>query len=69
MGFNGLFEIPQLFMILVLASFYAYRKNLLVTYGLLIVFVAYYIQFALTMKILYALAMSITNVKDFLLRR
>ena len=43
MIFNGLFDIPQLFMILFLVSFYAYRKAFFVSYGLLIFLIAYYI--------------------------
>jgi hypothetical protein len=53
-------------MILFLASFYAYRKNFFLAYGLLIVLVAYYIQFALTLKMIYGIAMHINFVKEHL---
>ena len=65
MIFNGLFDIPQLFMILFLVSFYAYRKTFFVTYGLLIHFVAYYIQFALTLKMVYGIASGTSYAKEY----
>jgi hypothetical protein len=53
-------------MILFLVSFYAYRKNFFLAYGLLIIFVAYYIQFALTLKMIYGIAMNINSIKELL---
>ena len=53
MSFNGLFDIPQLFLIITLASLYAYRKEMPVVYGFLTFGIAYYIQFALTLKMIY----------------
>jgi hypothetical protein len=43
MVFNGLFDIPQLFILLALSSWYAYRRTFPVAYGLVVFFLVYYI--------------------------
>lgn len=52
-------------MILFLVSFYAFRKNFFVAYGLLIHLVAYYIQLALTVKMVYGVASGTNFAKEY----
>jgi hypothetical protein len=66
MGFNGLFDLPQLFMILLLMAFFSFRKSYKVEYGLGCIFLSFYIQYALTLKLLYNVLIKINYVQDFM---
>ena len=43
MGFNGLFDLPQLFMILMLMSVFIFRESIKVKYAYMVLFLTYYI--------------------------
>mmetsp|Transcript_34734 Transcript_34734/g.53327 ORF Transcript_34734/g.53327 Transcript_34734/m.53327 type:complete len:447 (-) Transcript_34734:8731-10071(-) len=66
MGFNGLFDIPQLFLILLMLAFYAFRKSYYVGFGKFIFFSAYYIHFALLLKLTLGILLRIDFVKDYI---
>lgn len=52
-GFSSMFEIPQFFMIMLLASFFMYRSQMKLTYGRFAHFLVSYIRVAVLLKILY----------------
>lgn len=66
MGFNGVFDLPTLFMILVLKSLYAFRKSYFVFYQTFSLFVLYYIQFTVVLKLLYSILTGIGYVEEFM---
>jgi len=66
MGFNGLFDLPQLFMILCIMSAFVFRQMIRVQFGYSLVFLSIYIQTALTLKIVYLIAIQIDFVDDYI---
>jgi hypothetical protein len=62
MGFNGLFDLPQLFFILLVLGAYAFRKRYYSLYGFSCLGLACYIHMALTVKVLYAIIIRIEFV-------
>ena len=66
MGFNGLFDLPQLFMILLLMAFFSFRKSYKVEYGMACIFISFYIQYALTLKLIYGVLVQIVYVKNYM---
>lgn len=59
MGFNGLFDIPALCLMLVFFSFYAYRKSFPIFFAQFTIFFSYYIGVAVFIKICYAIVVNI----------
>jgi len=55
MGLNALFDLPQLFMILLLVALFPFRKLWPVAYGLCNIFLTWYIHCALTLKVMYGM--------------
>ena len=66
MSFNGLYDLPQLLLILTVFGFFAFRKLYHVEYGFLTFVVAYYFQLALTIKALYLIAVQVPFVKSWM---
>jgi hypothetical protein len=66
MTFNGIFDIPALVMILVLMSSYALRKSFFKAYGLYVLFIVWYIQLAMLIKLTMAVLFDIDYVEDYL---
>ena len=62
MGFNGLFDLPQLLFILLTLGAYAFRRRYYAAYGLSNFALASYIQLALTVKLLYGIVIRIEFV-------
>ena len=62
MGFNGLFDIPQLFMILLVIASYAFRKVFPIGYAKFNVFLVYYISYALVVKFCYGILSHINYI-------
>jgi hypothetical protein len=62
MGYNSLSDVPQLVIIMLLSSFFGIRKRYPIMYGQSIFFIAYYVQFALTLKVMYGILSSIEIV-------
>lgn len=67
MGYNGLYDIPQLFMILILFSFFAYRKSAPRAYACFTLFFIYYIGVAVVLKTLYSIFLHIPIVSKWVL--
>ena len=65
MGFNGLFDLPQLFMILCILSLFVFRQQFRITFGFSLVFLSLYIQLAVTIKIIYIIAIEIDFVEMY----
>lgn len=59
MGTNDLYDIPQLFSILGLVAFYAFKRSAHVTYAYFNMFFIYYIGYAIVFKWLYLICFSI----------
>lgn len=66
MTFNGIFDIPALLMILILMSSYALRKSFFKAYGLYVIFIVWYIQLAMLIKLTTAVLFDIDYVEDYL---
>ena len=66
MGLNALFDLPQLFMILLLVATFPFRKLYPVAYGLASIFLTWYIHCALTLKVMYGMLVKIEYVADYI---
>jgi len=66
MSFNGLFDLPSIFCLLMLVAFYVYRKTLKLQYGLTTFFISIWIQYACTIKYIYMVLIQINVIKDYL---
>lgn len=65
MNYNSLSDIPSLLMILILASFYAFRKQYYLTYGKFVIFMAYFMHIAVLLKIYCVLFFSMSTITDY----
>jgi hypothetical protein len=66
MGFNGVFDLPQLVAILFIVGFYAYRNAFPIFFALLNFGLCYYIQIALMFKLAAKVALRVPFVQDYL---
>lgn len=57
MGYNCLFEVPQLFMMLAFCSFYAFRKKAFIAFSYYILFFMSYCAFCVFIKLNYQVLM------------
>ena len=69
MGYNGLYDIPSLLMILGLFAFYTLRKSNPHGYLLFLFVSIYYISLAILVKWLYLIAIRITWVQNWVQKR
>ena len=65
MEFNSISDIPAMAMVLLLLSFYAFRREYFLAYGRFVMFMAYYVQFAVTVKIFWTLLMVVPEVHSW----
>ena len=65
MGFNGLIDVPQLFMILLSLAFFVFRKSFYSAFVKINFFVAYYIHFMIVLKVIYGIVYRIRYVQAF----
>ena len=56
MGYNGLYDIPGLLIILGLFAFYTFRKSMPYTHLIFLMISIYYISFAIWLKWLYLIS-------------
>lgn len=63
MGYNGLYDIPQLFMILAMFALFSYRKSMPKGYAVLMMTFVNYISYAIHFKYLYIISIDILMVK------
>jgi len=55
MEYNSVADIPSMAMVLVLLSFYAHRKEYFRAYGQFVMFMAYYMHLAISLKIFWSM--------------
>lgn len=67
LGFNGMFDIPAFFIMLILGSIYAFRKSFYQMFGQLKLFSIQYIQFMITFKIVLMILLKIDMVENFMI--
>jgi hypothetical protein len=63
LGQPGLFDIPQMIMILMVFSIYAFRKTIPIPFGFLNIFLAYWIQIALIFKLCLGVCLNTAYIK------
>jgi hypothetical protein len=68
MGFNGLFDIPSLLILLVSVSLYAYRKSFPVFFGSLQIVFAYFVKFSILIKIIMSILIRTPAVNNVIKR-
>lgn len=59
MEFNSVADIPSMAMVLLLMSFYAFRRTSYLTYGKLVMFMAYYMHIAVSLKVFWGMVPTI----------
>lgn len=59
-GFSSMFDVPQLFMLMLLASFFMFREKMRLAFGRFSFFLVSYIQVAVLLKILYQVIIKCT---------
>ena len=59
MEYNSVADIPSMAMVLVLLSFYAHRKEYFRAYGQFVMFMAYYMHLAISLKIFWSMVTKI----------
>lgn len=65
LGCPGLFDIPQMIMILLVVSVYAFRKSIPVFFGFLNISLAYWIQIGLMFKLCLGICLNTAFIKDY----
>jgi len=65
MEFNSISDIPAMAMVLLLLSLYAFRREYFLAYGRFVMFMAYYMQFAVTVKIFWTLLTVVPEVQKW----
>ena len=66
MGYNGLSDVPQLALLLILCAFFAFKEGNPVAFGMSIFFIVYYVQFALTLKVIYGIVSQISSIEHLM---
>lgn len=67
LGFNGMFDIPAFFFMLVLGSIYSFRKSFYQMFGQLKLFSIQYIQVMIMIKIILMILLKIDMVENFMI--
>jgi hypothetical protein len=65
MEYNSVADIPSMAMVLVLLSFYAHRKEYFRAYGQFVMFMAYYMHLAISLKIFWSMLAHIPGSKPY----
>lgn len=66
MGYNVLFDIPQLFMILAMFALFSYRKSIPQSYHMMMMFFIYYIGYSIHIKWVYVVSIDIPIIKRYI---
>jgi hypothetical protein len=65
MEYNSVADIPSMAMVLVLLSFYAYRKEYFRAYGQFVMFMAYYMHLTISLKIFWSMLPHIPGFQPY----